>query len=152
MPCENCSEAIVVPGLDQCLDCGQTIKVDQDVCASCERERSAAKSIGGRLKTVGAGIAASAAGLWIGHTGVWSALATGVQPMSFGNGDRRSHHLQITREWDPIRFWGGLGFSALFCVGLVLLGLAIVVSGVIGKGQGGFSVDMSRFRIGRSAR
>jgi len=152
VPCEKCSEAIIVPGLDQCLDCGQTIKLGSEVCASCERERNAAKSLGGRLKTVASGIAAGALGLWTGHTGVWHALETGVQHMSFGNGDRRSHDLHITREWDPFRFWGGVGFSAIFCVGLVLLALAMVVTGVLGKGQGRFRVDMSRFRIGRSLR
>lgn len=146
--CEKCTAAIVVPGLDQCLECGQTIKPGHDGgdrCQKCDCERNAAKSIGGRIKTVLAGLTAGALGLW-------SALANGVQRMSFGNGDRRSHDLLITREWDPIRFWGGLGMSALFCVGLVFLALAIVMSGVLGKGQGGFSLGMSRFRIGRAAR
>jgi hypothetical protein len=151
--CEKCYEDIVVPAVDQCLECGRTIKPGHDKCKKCEREREAAKSIASRIKTVGSGILTAAIGLFIGYEGVWNALETGVQRMTFGTRSRSAGISQeITREWDPIRFWGGLGFSTLLGVGLVLFALVVVIAGVSGKGQGRLSVGMPRSRTKRAAR
>ena len=151
--CLMCSEEIPVPANDQCGECGDTITPGQDVCDPCDREaRRAAtemKSIGNRIKTAASGLALGGIGLWIGYTGTWSALATGVQDFRLPRRSSSRVHELITREDSPFWFWVPLGVSSLVCVLMVLFAVVIVVGGVLGKTRSRMSVGRSRRRSGR---